>query len=234
LTGARNLPTRALNAADQVGYGARVLASELSPPVVTPGGVMARPPMPEAPTPRPLIPAPQKPQPMSMQANNNPEGPQGAGGTSATPSRTSQDPKANSPSATKPVTAEQAERMNPHEIRFSQDTVSPNFSDGGTLTGVVGQLRSGQLSANKFPTIRVVEHNGKLYSLDNRRLSAFKAAQLEDVPVQRLELSDPAVRAEFLKKFKPINDGWNNVVVPAAGRADARRILREHGKYDPN
>ncbi|MEQ1904914.1 MAG: hypothetical protein ABL888_12070 [Pirellulaceae bacterium] len=127
-----------------------------------------------------------------------------------------------------------AGRMNPRDIRFTQDTVSPNFSDGGTLSDVVNQLRRGQLSADDFPTIRVVEHNGKLYSLDNRRLTAFKAAQLDDIPVQRLDLADPAVKAEFLKKFKPINDGLNNVVVPKVGRADARRILREFGKYDSN
>jgi hypothetical protein len=67
-----------LNAADQVAYGAKVLVSELSPPMVTPEGVMARPPIPEAPTPRPLIPGPQKQQPLRMQGDT-PKGPQGAG-----------------------------------------------------------------------------------------------------------------------------------------------------------
>ena len=77
ITGAKNLPNQALNAADSVLYGAKVLATELSPPVVTPEGLMVRPPMPEAPTPRPMIPGPQKQQPMMMQGN--PEGPQGTG-----------------------------------------------------------------------------------------------------------------------------------------------------------
>ncbi len=93
-------------------------------------------------------------------------------------------------------------------LRFTQDTVSSNFSDGGTLTDVVNQLRRGQLSPDDFPTIRIVEHNGKLYSLDNRRLAAFKAAQLDEIPVNRLDLADPAVKAEFLKKFNPVNDGF--------------------------
>jgi hypothetical protein len=79
-----------------------------------------------------------------------------------------------------------------------------------------------------------MEYNGKFYSLDNRHRTAFKAAQLKDIPVQRLDLADPAVKAEFLKTFNPINDGLNNIVVPKAGRADARRILREFGKYDSN
>lgn len=94
--------------------------------------------------------------------------------------------------------------------------------------------RGGDLTADDFPTIRVVEHNGNLYSLDNRRLTAFKAAQLDDIPVQRLDLADPAVKAEFLRKFRPIIDGRMNVVVPTSGREDARKILREFGKYDSN
>ena len=123
-----------------------------------------------------------------------------------------------------------AEVADPRGIRFTQDTVSPNFSDGGTLTDAVRQLRSGQITAADFPTIRVVERNGQLFSLDNRRLTAFKAAQLDEVPVQRLNLSDPAVQKEFARKFRPVNGGLNNVVVPSAGRAEARRVLREFGK----
>jgi hypothetical protein len=126
------------------------------------------------------------------------------------------------------------ERANPADIRFTQDTVSPNFSKGGTLTNAVNRLRSGKLSADDFPAIRVVEHNGKLYSLDNRRLSAFKAAQLDDIPIQRLDLADSVVRSEFLKKFNPINDGLYNIVVPKAGRAFARSVLREFGRYGRN
>lgn len=71
-------------------------------------------------------------------------------------------------------------------------------------------------------------------SLDNRRLTVFKAAQVDSVPVQRLSLSDPAVQAEFLKKFKPINDGNMIIVVPSAERAAARKLLREYGKYGSN
>jgi hypothetical protein len=127
-----------------------------------------------------------------------------------------------------------AERMNPRDIRCTQDTVSPNFSDGGTLSDAVNQLRSGTITADSFPAIRVVEHNGKVYSLDNRRLTIFNAAEQDSVPIKRLSLSAPDVKAEFLKKFRPINDGQNIIVVPSKGRAAARAILREAGKYDPN
>ncbi|MCY2981903.1 MAG: hypothetical protein NTU79_24850 [Planctomycetota bacterium] len=126
------------------------------------------------------------------------------------------------------------ERLDPRGIRFSQDTVSPFFSTGGHLDDAVNALRRNPSAVDNFPIIRVVEHNSKLYSLDNRRLAVFTAAQVDSVPVQRLYLSDPAVQAEFLKKFKPINDGNMIIVVPKAERAAARKILREFGRYDSN
>ena len=55
------------------------------------------------------------------------------------------------------------ERMDPRGIRLTQDTVSPNFSTGGHLYDAVRTLRSNPSSVDNFPTIRVVEHNGKLY-----------------------------------------------------------------------
>ncbi|WP_209725729.1 MULTISPECIES: LysM peptidoglycan-binding domain-containing protein [Asticcacaulis] len=127
-----------------------------------------------------------------------------------------------------------AARMNPRDIRFTQDTVSPNFSDGGTINDAVAQLRNGAVSADDFPAIRLVEHDGKLWSLDNRRLVAFNAAQLDNIPVKTLDMSDPSVRAEFLKKFRPVNDGKNIVVVKAGDRSAARTVLRENGVYGEN
>ena len=124
--------------------------------------------------------------------------------------------------------------MNPRDIRFTQDTVSPNFSDGGNISDTINQLRTGQISVNDFPTIRTVNYDGNVWTLDNRRLAVFSAAQVDEIPVQMLDLSDPAVNAEFLKKFNPINDGQNVVVVPSSGRAAARAVLREHGVYGPN
>jgi hypothetical protein len=125
-------------------------------------------------------------------------------------------------------------RLNPRDIRFTQDTVSPNFSDGGHISDTINQLRTGQISADEFPTIRVVNYDGNVWTLDNRRLTVFSAAQVEHIPVQMLDLSDPVVNAEFLKKFHPINDGQNVVVVPSSARAAARAVLREYGAYGPN
>ncbi|WP_420998314.1 hypothetical protein ACKI2N_031970 [Cupriavidus sp. 30B13] len=128
----------------------------------------------------------------------------------------------------------QSLRMNPRDVRFTQDTVSPNFSDRGTISDTINQLRNGQISAEDFPAIRTVNYGGNVWTLDNRRLAVFSAAQVDDIPVRMLNLSDPAVNAEFLKKFNPINDGKNVVVVPSAGRAAARAVLRDYGMYGPN
>jgi hypothetical protein len=49
------------------------------------------------------------------------------------------------------------------------------------------------------PTLRVVERNGVFYSFDNRRLTAAKLAGIE-VPVTRLDLNDPNVYKEFLRR----------------------------------
>lgn len=122
--------------------------------------------------------------------------------------------------------------MDPREIRFTQDTASPNFSDGGTITEAVAKLRRDPTTVSEFPVIRVVEYKLQIWSLDNRRLTCFKAAQLDEIPVQLVDLNDPVVKAEFLKKFRPINDGLNNIIVPKEHRGDARKLLREHNKYD--
>jgi hypothetical protein len=125
-------------------------------------------------------------------------------------------------------------RMNPRDIRFTQDTVSPNWSDGGTISDTINQLRAGQISADAFPPIRAVNYDGNVWSLDNRRLTVFSAAQVDDIPVQMLDLSTPAVSREFWKKFNPIDNGQSVVVVPRSGQAAARSVLRQNGMYGPN
>ena len=120
--------------------------------------------------------------------------------------------------------------LNPSQIRFSQPTASQNFSTGQTITGTADALRNGQ-PVSSIPTIRVVEYQGQLYTLDNRRLAALGAAGLSRIPVQVLSLSDPAVAQEFLEKFNPVNGGQNIVITPTAGgRRPAETLLRSNGK----
>jgi hypothetical protein len=216
LTGARNFPTRALNAADQVGYGARVLAAELSPPVVTPEGMMAKPPIPEAPTPRPLIPAPQKPQPMRVQGN--PEGPQGAGtqGKGATSQNEQGVGKSDDLPPAIDVGANQPNRQVAlKKLRYSQGDVSPKMSGADGKKVPIGTVAD-DMKANGFPVDAaptVVEYpDESLVSLDHRRLVAADKAGIQEVPAHvKLSTSrlpqDQINNGRFtLKAKEPITD----------------------------
>jgi hypothetical protein len=64
--------------------------------------------------------------------------------------------------------------MDVSSILFTQSTVLPKFGDGGSVHSAALGLREGQLKTTDFPCIRVVEVDGKFFSLDNRRLFVFK------------------------------------------------------------
>ncbi|UVM49024.1 hemagglutinin repeat-containing protein [Pseudomonas sp. B21-015] len=84
---------------------------------------------------------------------------------------------------------------NPKDIRFTQDSIKNAFADGGDLYSTIDGLKSGRISPNDIPPIRVFEKDGLVYSLDNRRLLAASAA---GVPVKII----PATPAEIAK------EGW--------------------------
>jgi hypothetical protein len=93
--------------------------------------------------------------------------------------------------------------INPFHVRFSQDSISANFKKGGSVQGMADALANGRLNINEVPPIRIVERNGKLYTLDNRRLEAFRRANA-DVPYR---IATPEeVRSESWK-FTTTNDG---------------------------
>jgi hypothetical protein len=123
-----------------------------------------------------------------------------------------------------------AEVANPAAIRFTQPTASPNFSTGGhTIQSTLEELKAGK-PASSLPTIRVVEHEGQLFTLDNRRLVTFQNAGLDEIPIQRLSMTDPAVAKEFLRKFNPIDGGTKIVITPNSDRAATEALLRQMGK----
>jgi RHS repeat-associated protein len=107
-----------------------------------------------------------------------------------------------------PRTPSDLEFLKPNDIKFTQGYASPNFSDGGTISEAVTKIRAGELKATDFPPIKIVEKDGALYTLDNRRLATFNAAGADRIPVQRVSLEDPAILKEFLGKSKNmIGDG---------------------------
>ena len=67
--------------------------------------------------------------------------------------------------------------VDPCAVRFTHDRISPSFRDGTPLDSTIVQLFKGQLWHKKIPSIEIVEHNGKWYSLSNRRLYVFRVVR---------------------------------------------------------
>ena len=65
-------------------------------------------------------------------------------------------------------------RVDPFAVRFTHDRISPSFRDGTPLDSTIIQLLEGKLWHKKIPSIEIVEHQGKWYSLSNRRLYVFR------------------------------------------------------------
>jgi filamentous hemagglutinin len=91
---------------------------------------------------------------------------------------------------------------NPKDIRFTQDSVSNTFKDGQTLQSTIDGLKSGKISPDDLPPIRVFEKDGAVYSLDNRRLLAASEA---GVPVKVVPATPAEVAKEGWKMTTPNN-----------------------------
>ena len=88
-------------------------------------------------------------------------------------------------------------------IRFSQNSIQATFKDGTSIEEMAAALRSGQINPNDMPPIRLVERDGKLFTLDNRRLEAFRRAEVE----VSTRMATPQEIAEEGWKFTTKNDG---------------------------
>lgn len=96
-----------------------------------------------------------------------------------------------------------------HDIRFSQDSISPVFSDGRSVEQAKQDLMSGSMQVTDFKTIRVVQlkivQQDIIWSLDNRRLRCMQAAFAKQrdkmIRVKVESLKDEKVKEEFARKF---------------------------------
>jgi hypothetical protein len=71
--------------------------------------------------------------------------------------------------------------IDPFSVRFSQRSVRRTFRDGSTIDELAEGLRSGGVSPESISPIRLVNRGGTYFTLDNRRLEAFRRARV-DVP----------------------------------------------------
>jgi len=88
-------------------------------------------------------------------------------------------------------------------VRFSQDSVSHRFRNGVTIDDQAEGLRSGRVKPDDVAPIRLVEKEGQLFTLDNRRLEAFRRAGV-DIPYR---MATPDEVAAEMWKFTTKNGG---------------------------
>jgi hypothetical protein len=93
--------------------------------------------------------------------------------------------------------------LNPQSIRFSQASIKATFRDGTSIDDLANGLRSGRIRPQDVSPIRIFEWNDKLFTLDNRRLEAFRRAGM-DIPAR---LATPQAIAEETWKFTTQNEG---------------------------
>ncbi len=96
--------------------------------------------------------------------------------------------------------------LDPARIRFSQRSVSPAFKDArfGAVHDLARRLKNGEVVPTAMEPIRIVLKNGKVFSLDNRRLKAFQDAGI-DVPYMKLEAIPQSQQFKFTTKNEGVS-----------------------------
>ena len=93
--------------------------------------------------------------------------------------------------------------MDPFAVRFCQASISYRFKDGGTIDDLAEGLRTGRVRPEDVPPLRLVERDGLFFTLDNRRLEAFRRAGMA-IPWRR---ATPEEVAEESWIFTTTNNG---------------------------
>ncbi|RMH87396.1 hypothetical protein EBB59_13095 [Lysobacter pythonis] len=98
--------------------------------------------------------------------------------------------------------------IDPRVIRYSQDSASVNFKPPyGAVDDFINGLRSGDINPASIEPVRIVQRDGKVFTLDNRRLHSFERAGI-NITYQKL---DKIPRRELFK-FTTTNDGTSILI----------------------
>lgn len=114
-------------------------------------------------------------------------------------------------------------------LRHTHDCLQPLFTCGRSVDVVVEDLLAGRITPAALPTITVVNHNGKWYSANNRRLWCLKQAGVDTA-----EAIVGDVDEHFLKGLNNKIDGWHvqffpHVICPNCSQEFVNRtLLQEH------
>ncbi|WP_169729095.1 toxin TcdB middle/N-terminal domain-containing protein [Methanolobus tindarius] len=103
-------------------------------------------------------------------------------------------------------------KIDPQKVRYTQDDIGRYFKnrEEGTVYELIEGLKNGNIDPSDIPPIRIYEMDGKIYSIDNRRLYAFKEA---DINIRYVYATPKDLKtAMHNDKFSSINDGLSIVV----------------------
>ena len=93
--------------------------------------------------------------------------------------------------------------IDPTTVRFSQHSIRNTFRDGSTIDALARRLQQGMIQPEHVPALRLVEKTGQLFTLDNRRLEAFRRAGVH-APYR---MATPEEAASEAWKFTTRNNG---------------------------
>ncbi len=102
--------------------------------------------------------------------------------------------------------------MDPSDIRFTQDSISNTFQDGSAVDDMVNGLKNGTIDPKNVKPIRVFQQNGKIYSLDNRRLYAFKQAGMDNIRVKWVNPKNKTISQKIAMHFTTKTDGLSIIM----------------------
>ncbi len=105
----------------------------------------------------------------------------------------------------KPIPKVDITLREPHKILFIQDSIKSSFKNGTSIDDMINGLKSGKLTANDIPAIRIFERNGKMYTLDHRRLKAFQDANVK-IRTKVVQI-DRKLKNELERKSSTKGDG---------------------------
>jgi hypothetical protein len=84
--------------------------------------------------------------------------------------------------------------LDPKDIQYTQNSISNTFGErtahaGESVDDLIDALKAGAVTPDDIPPLKVFEQNGKIWSINNRRLFAYKMAGVEGVPVKLVNVS---------------------------------------------
>ncbi|CAB4476721.1 hypothetical protein RhiirA1_416261 [Rhizophagus irregularis] len=105
--------------------------------------------------------------------------------------------------------------VDPRRVLYSQDSIRAKFRNDEPIEDTIEKLISGEISPSQIKCMRVCILNGKMHSLDNRRLYAFKEAvkrgsRFKTVIVIR---SDDYLELQSKMSKSPRNFDWSEIRV---------------------